>query len=88
MALGADGTRVRRMVLRQVALITLIGGVIGLAGAIAAGRAAESLLFQMGNDPIVFASATILLVLVAFVAGFPPAQKAARIDPMIALRYE
>ena len=76
MALGADGTRVRRMVLRQVALITLIGGVIGLAGAIAAGRAAESLLFQMkGNDPIVFASATILLVLVAFVAGFLPRKR-------------
>ena len=89
MALGADGPRVRGMVLRQVALITVVGGAIGLAGAIAAGRAAESLLFEMkGNDPVVFASAAGLLVVVAFLAGFLPAQKAARIDPMIALRYE
>jgi ABC-type antimicrobial peptide transport system permease subunit len=77
------------MVLRQVALITVIGGAIGMAAGIAAGRAAESLLFEMkGTDPIVFISATALLALVAFVAGFLPAQKAAHIDPMIALRYE
>jgi predicted permease len=89
MALGADGSKVRGMVLRQVALITVIGGAIGMAAGIAAGRAAESLLFEMkGTDPIVFISATALLALVAFVAGFLPAQKAAHIDPMIALRYE
>ena len=89
MALGADTGSVRRMVLRQVAVMTLIGGVIGLAGAVALGRGAESLLFQMtGNDPIVFVSAAVLLGIVAFAAGFLPAQKAARIDPMIALRYE
>jgi predicted permease len=89
MALGADGGRVRRMVLRQVALITVIGSAIGLAGAFALGRGAESLLFEMqGHDPIVFTSAAFVLALVAFAAGFLPAQKAARIDPMVALRYE
>jgi putative ABC transport system permease protein len=89
MALGADGGRVRWMMLRQVTMMTLIGGAVGLAGAVALGQAAQSLLFQMkGTDPIVFASAAGVLVLVAFVAGLLPAQRAARIDPMIALRYE
>jgi predicted permease len=89
MALGADGGQVRRMVLRQVGIMTVVGAVLGLAGAYALGRGAESLLFEMqGNDPIVFAAATILLGLVALGAGFLPAQKAAHTDPMVALRYE
>jgi predicted permease len=89
MALGADSGSVRRMVLRQVALMMVVGGVLGLAGAVALGRGAESLLYQMqGHDPIVLASAAVVLVLVALAAGFVPAQKAARIDPMVALRHE
>jgi ABC-type antimicrobial peptide transport system permease subunit len=77
------------MVLRQVVLMTGIGALLGLAGAVALGRGAESLLFQMrGTDPLVFAAATLLLALVALAAGLIPAQKAARIDPMIALRYQ
>ena len=76
MALGADGGRVRGMVLRQVALMMVVGGALGLAGAIALGRGAESLLFQMkGSDPVVLASAAVLLVLVALAAGFVPAQR-------------
>jgi predicted permease len=89
MALGADSGRVRRMVLRQVGLLTLIGGVIGLAGAYGLGKAAGSLLFEMtGNDPAVFALSGIVLAIVAVGAGLLPAIKASRVDPMAALRYD
>jgi predicted permease len=89
MALGADGSRVRLMVLRQVGLMTLIGGVIGIAGAVGLGKGAQSLLYQLeGYDPFVFATAAVLLALVSLGAGFLPALRASRIDPMTALRYE
>jgi predicted permease len=89
MALGAAPNRVRAMVLRQVGMMTLIGGVVGLAGAVWAGRAAKSLLYQMeGYDPLVLAGSVVLLALVALGAGFIPAHRASRIDPMLALRYE
>ena len=89
MALGADAGKVRLLVMRQVALMTVVGGTIGIAGAIALGRAAQSLLYELkGHDPLVFVLATIVLVLVALGAGYMPALKASRTDPMQALRYE
>jgi predicted permease len=89
MALGADAGSVRTMVLRQVGVMTIVGGLFGLAAAFGLGRLAESLLFQMkGTDPMVFATAAVVLALVALAAGFVPAQRAARIDPMLALRHE
>jgi len=89
MALGADAGRVRAMVLGQVALMTAIGGGVGLAGAVGLGRLSASLLYKMqASDPIVFALATLVLGLVALAAGYVPAQRAATIDPMVALRYE
>ena len=89
MALGADARSVRRMVLRQVGLMTLIGGGIGVFAALGLGRAARSLLFQLdGHDPIVFAIAAVSLSAVAFTAGYLPALRASRVDPMAALRYE
>ena len=89
MALGANASSVRMMVLRQVGLMTVIGGVIGIAGAIALGRAARSLLFQLeGWDPAVIAVAVLSLSAVSFAAGFLPALRASRVDPMAALRYE
>ena len=89
MALGADGGRVRAMVMMQVAKMAIIGGVIGMALAIGIGRMAKSLLFEMeGYDPIVLAAATFALAVVTLGAGFIPALRASKVDPMNALRYE
>ena len=89
MALGADDRRVRAMVLSRVAKMTAVGSIIGLLFAVALGRLAESLLFELeGNDPTVFAAALVTLTIVALVAGYLPARRASRIDPMTALRYE
>jgi ABC-type antimicrobial peptide transport system permease subunit len=89
MALGADGRRVRGMVLRQVGLMTIVGGLIGIAAAMGLGRAASSLLFGLeAHDPLVVLFATLVLSAVAFGAGYLPARRASRVDPMHALRYE
>jgi ABC-type antimicrobial peptide transport system permease subunit len=89
MALGANGGNVRGLVLRQVGLMVLIGGGIGVGAALALGRAAQSLLFRLeGHDPLVFSSAVVLLSLIALAAGFVPALRASRVDPMHALRYD
>jgi len=89
MALGAEPSRVRGMVMRQVGLMTLIGGVVGLVGAVWLGSVAKSLLYQLqGYDAVVLVSAAVLLSLVSFGAGFIPALRASRIEPMRALRYE
>jgi ABC-type antimicrobial peptide transport system permease subunit len=89
MALGADGGRVRKMVLGQVGWMTFIGGAIGIAAAIGLGRVAQSLLFEVeAHDPFVLVSSVLLLVAISLSAGFIPALYASRIDPMRALRYE
>jgi predicted permease len=88
-ALGATRARVRWMVLRQVGLIAMVGGTIGLAAATLAGRAAQALLFGLQfHDPVVLASSIVVLLTVAFAAGFVPAERAARVDPLRALKYE
>jgi predicted permease len=89
MALGAAPGRVRAMVLRQVAWMTLVGGIIGLAGAVGVGYSAGSILFELKAwDPAVLSISAVLLTLVAIAAGFIPARRASLIDPMTALRYE
>ena len=89
MALGAAPSRVRSMVLRQVAIMTLIGALVGVAGAVGVGKGAQSILYQMtGADPVVLALSAVALALVALCAGFIPAHRASRVDPMWALRYE
>src|SRR5262249_47957906 len=89
MALGAAPGRVLGMVLRQVAIMTLGGTLVGVAGALAVGEGAQSMLFQMtGADPAVLTLSAVALALVALCAGFIPAHRASRVDPMIALKYE
>jgi predicted permease len=89
MALGADASNVRRLVMRQVGVMLLIGGVIGIAAALGLGRAARSMLFELqSHDPGAMAMSVVLLTCVALAAGFVPARRAAMVDPMHALRYD
>lgn len=88
-ALGAAPAMVRGLILRQVARMTLVGGVIGLVAAVALGRLAESMLYELrGHDITVLVSAAVILGCVALGAGFIPAHRASRLDPMKALRTE
>jgi putative ABC transport system permease protein len=89
MALGATQRNVAGMVLQEIAGIAIAGLMIGLTAAYAIGRVLESLLFGVkASDPFVFVAATGLLIIVATLAGWMPAWKAANVDPMVALRYE
>ena len=89
MALGADGGRVRRMVMAQVGWMTLIGAAVGVVAAIGLGTAARSQLFEIeAYDPVVVAVSTLVLAVVALMAGLVPAYRASRVEPMRALHYE
>jgi ABC-type antimicrobial peptide transport system permease subunit len=67
----------------------LTGGLLGILAAMALGKVAESLLFETrGSDPLVMVLVAALLAAVAYGAGYVPAIKASRVDPMRALRYE
>jgi ABC-type antimicrobial peptide transport system permease subunit len=89
MALGAQQSRVLRMVLGEVAMLIGMGVAIGLGAAIATTRFVASFLYGMkANDPWTLLLAAAVLALVAALAGFLPARRAARLDPMNALREE
>ena len=89
MALGAEPKSVRRLVLKHVALITVVGLVAGIAGAVGTGRFINSLLFNLATyDRTMIVIATITLATAAALAGYVPARRASRIDPMTALREE
>jgi ABC-type antimicrobial peptide transport system permease subunit len=89
MALGAERASVLWLVLREVALLVALGVGIGVPVAIASGRLVQSQLFDLSaTDPVALAIATALLACVALVAGYLPARRATRVDPMLALRYE
>jgi len=89
MALGANSRRVRGMVLLQVGRMTVFGGVCGIVVGLAVGRAARSLLYgYQGMDILTVATVVLLVTMVAFCAGYIPARRASKVDPMGALRYE
>ena len=89
MALGARSEQVQGMVMREAAWMTLSGVAIGVAGALALGRVVASLLYGLKAwDPMTFAAAALLLILVALGASWIPARRAAGVDPIQALRHE
>jgi predicted permease len=89
MALGAQTSNVRSLILRQGMTLALIGSVIGLTIAFAATRLLKSVLYGVSaSDPMTFAGVTFLLASVALLACWIPARRASRVDPMIALRSE
>jgi ABC-type antimicrobial peptide transport system permease subunit len=89
MALGASRESVAWMILREVMRITFAGLLLGVIGAVVAGHFAESELYGVkAYSPLVLAITVLLLMVVAVLAGSLPARRAARVQPMIALRYE
>jgi putative ABC transport system permease protein len=89
MALGAQGSQVKNMIVRQGMILSVAGVVIGLATSFGLARFIATFLFGVDKwDPIVFAAVPATLTFVALVAVWLPARRASRIDPIIALRYE
>ena len=89
MALGAQRSGVIRLILKEVAVLIAIGVVVGAGLTLAGSKTAGSLLFGLKPyDPLTLLLAVIILGAIAFVASFIPAQRATRVDPVVALRYE
>jgi putative ABC transport system permease protein len=89
MAIGARPSDVFRMILGHGMLLTVIGIVIGLAGAFGLTRLMATMLFGVQpTDPATFTAIAVLLALVALVACFVPGRRATKVDPVVSLRYE
>jgi predicted permease len=89
MALGAERLTIMRLIIGEVGWIAATGAVIGLAAAWGVSRLASSLMVNVSaTDPAVYATATVVLLAVTFLAGYLPARRAGRIAPMVALRQQ
>jgi putative ABC transport system permease protein len=89
MALGAQGRDVLRLVVFQGITHALVGVAVGLAGALGLSRLMAGLLYgTQPNDPATFGAVVLGLSSVAILASYIPARRAAKVDPMVALRYE
>ena len=88
-ALGASAASIFNLVLKRGMLTTFAGTAVGFAGALALARTLRSLLYGLSDtDPWTFIGVTLLLIFVALLAIYLPARRAAKVDPMVALRYE
>jgi predicted permease len=88
-ALGADRSNVLGLVLYQGMKLAAMGILLGVIGALGLTRVLRSLLYEIKpTDPLTFVGVSLILLLVALFASWLPAQRAARVDPMVALRYE
>jgi ABC-type antimicrobial peptide transport system permease subunit len=89
MALGAKRSAIIWMVLREVFILTAAGLLISVPVAFRASKLIESFLFRMRpDDPLELVLAVVTLLTAAFLAGYLPARRASRVDPMMALRHE
>ena len=89
LALGAQMSQVKSMIVRQGMVLAVIGVAIGLAASFGLARFISTFLFGVDKwDPVVFVAVPLVLTVVAFVAVWLPARRASRVDPIIALRYE
>src|SRR5215471_17558510 len=89
MALGAQSTGVVWLVMRQSLVLVVIGIIVGVPAALLAARYVSTFLFGLSStDPVTITISTCVLLSVAVMAGYLPARRASRIDPMLALRYE
>ena len=86
-ALGATGDRISRMVIGEGVILTVVGVIVGLGASLAGSRLLAKLLYNVeSSDPVTFVGVAVLLAVVAACASYIPARRAARVDPLVAMR--